>query len=123
MGLTYAFPATTDLGDAADWNTAAMDTDDVMYAVQVLSDDGMGITWAIPSSDLTLATSGAAGGNGCYQRHHDRCLCGGNGEDITVTVMVAGLAAEGSPVKLADVTTGLDIEVTGATGCSVTQAR
>ena len=40
----------------------------------------------------------------------------GDGEDITVTVMVAGLEASGSPVKLADVTTGLDIEVTAATG-------
>ena len=40
----------------------------------------------------------------------------GNGEDITVTVMVAGLEASGSPVKLADVTTGLDIAVTAATG-------
>ena len=40
----------------------------------------------------------------------------GNGEDITVTVMVSGLEATGSPVKLADVTTGLDIEVTAATG-------
>ena len=40
----------------------------------------------------------------------------GDGEDITVTVMVAGLEATGSPIKLADVTTGLDIEVTAATG-------
>ena len=40
----------------------------------------------------------------------------GNGEDITVTVIVAGVEASGSPVKLADVTTGLDIEVTAATG-------
>ena len=40
----------------------------------------------------------------------------GNGEDITVTVMVSGVEATGSPVKLADVTTGLDIEVTAATG-------
>ena len=40
----------------------------------------------------------------------------GNGEDITVTVIVAGVVASGSPVKLADVTTGLDIDVTAATG-------
>ena len=40
----------------------------------------------------------------------------GNGEDITVTVMVSGLEATGSPIKLADVTTGLDIAVTAATG-------
>ena len=40
----------------------------------------------------------------------------GNGEDITATVMVSGLEATGSPIKLADVTTGLDIEVTAATG-------
>ena len=40
----------------------------------------------------------------------------GNGEDITATVMVSGVEATGSPIKLADVTTGLDIEVTAATG-------
>ena len=40
----------------------------------------------------------------------------GNGEDITATVMVNGTAATGSPVELADVTTGLDIEVTAASG-------
>ena len=40
----------------------------------------------------------------------------GNGADITATVMVSGLEASGSPVELADVTTGLDIEVTAATG-------
>ena len=40
----------------------------------------------------------------------------GNGEDITATVMVNGVEATGSPVKLADVTTGLDITVTAATG-------
>ena len=49
----------------------------------------------------------------------------GNGEDITVTVMVSGLEATGSPVKLADVTTGLDIEVTAATGlqCDASEVK
>ena len=40
----------------------------------------------------------------------------GNGEDITATVMANGTAASGGPVKLADVTTGLDITVTAASG-------
>ena len=40
----------------------------------------------------------------------------GNGEDITAAVMVNGTAATGSPIKLADVSTGLDIKVTAATG-------
>ena len=47
----------------------------------------------------------------------------GNGEDITATVMVNGTEASGSPVKLADVTTGLDIEVTAATGLQCDAGR
>ena len=49
----------------------------------------------------------------------------GNGEDITATVMVSGLEATGSPIKLADVTTGLDIEVTAATGlqCDASEVK
>ena len=40
----------------------------------------------------------------------------GDGEDVTAEVRVNGVVIKHSPVKLADVTTGLDITVTAASG-------
>ena len=40
----------------------------------------------------------------------------GDGEDVTAEVRVNGVMIKHSPIKLADVTTGLDITVTSATG-------
>ena len=40
----------------------------------------------------------------------------GDGEDVTAEVRVNGVMIDHSPIKLADVTTGLDITVTSATG-------
>ena len=40
----------------------------------------------------------------------------GDGNDVTAEVRVNGVMIDHSPIKLADVTTGLDIEVTAATG-------
>ena len=40
----------------------------------------------------------------------------GDGEDVTAEVRVNGVMIKHSPIKLADVTTGLDITVTAATG-------
>ena len=40
----------------------------------------------------------------------------GDGEDVTAEVRVNGVMIDHSPIKLADVTTGLDIDVTAATG-------
>ncbi len=40
----------------------------------------------------------------------------GNGNDVTAEVRVNGVMIKHSPIKLADVTTGLDITVTSATG-------
>ena len=40
----------------------------------------------------------------------------GDGEDVTAEVSVNGVMIKFSPIKLADVTTGLDITVTAATG-------
>ena len=120
MGLTYTDTdgalledATGNLGEASDWTTAAMGTNN---AVQVLSDDGMGITWAIPSTELALETRALTGGTVVIGGILADASAVGNGEDITVTVIVAGVEASGSPVKLADVTTGLKIEVSAATG-------
>ena len=40
----------------------------------------------------------------------------GDGNDVTAEVRVNGVVIKHSPIKLADVTTGLDIEVTAASG-------
>ena len=40
----------------------------------------------------------------------------GDGEDVTAVVRVNGVVIKHSPIKLADVTTGLDITVTAASG-------
>ena len=70
-----------------------------------------------PPTDLNIAERGATnGGTVVIRGIMADASAVGDGEDITVTVMVAGLEASGSPVKLADVTTGLKIEVTAATG-------
>ena len=49
----------------------------------------------------------------------------GDGEDVTAEVRVNGVVIKHSPLKLADVTTGLDIKVTAATGlqCEAPSAR
>ena len=83
---------------------------------EALSDDGMAITWKITSADLGIDMRTDAGGTMIIGGIMADAAAVGNGEDITATIMVSGLEAAGSPVKLADVTTGLDIAVTAATG-------
>ena len=108
QGLTYTFPGGgADLGAEANYEGEDR---------EVLSDDGMAITWEIPSVDLGIGARNDAGGTVVIRGIMVDASAVGNGEDITATVMVSGLEASGSPVKLADVTTGLDIAVTAATG-------
>ena len=108
QGLTYTFPGGgADLGAEADYEGEDR---------EVLSDDGMAITWEIASSDLGIAQRSDDGGTVTIGGIMADASAMGNGEDITAAVMVNGTAASGSPIKLADVTTGLDIEVTAATG-------
>ena len=108
MGLTYTFPGGgADLGAEANYEGEDR---------EVLSDDGMAITWEIASSDLGIAQRSDDGGTVTIGGIMADASAMGNGEDITAAVMVNGTAASGSPVKLADVTTGLDITVTAASG-------
>ena len=110
MGLTYTGTGETikpGLGAAENYTG-----DDK----EVLSDDGTAISWEILATELGIATRAAMGGSVVIRGLMADASAVGNGEDITVTVMVSGLEATGSPVKLADVTTGLGIEVTAASG-------
>ena len=108
QGLTYTFPGGgADLGAEADYEGEDR---------EVLSDDGMAITWEIAGSDLGIAQRSDDGGTVTIGGIMADASAVGNGEDITAAVMVNGTAASGGPVKLADVTTGLDIAVTAASG-------
>ena len=107
QGLTYTVGAPA-LGEPAHYTG--------MDDKEALSDDGMAITWKIASSDLGIDTRASTGGTMTIGGIMADASAVGNGEDITATVMVSGTAASGSPVKLADVTTGLAIKVTGASG-------
>ena len=44
---------------------------------EVLSDDGMAIMWEILASRTRNRIAHCSGRDGCYQRPHGRCLCGG----------------------------------------------
>ena len=108
LGLTYGSPS---LGQADDYKG-----DDK----EVLSDGGTTITWTIVtgSAGITFpATIGNAAGNTVtITGIMANASALGDGEDVTAEVRVNGVVIEHSPVKLADVTTGLDITVTAVTG-------
>ena len=83
---------------------------------EVLSDDGTTITWTIPTDArrtggitfpeprLTLGATVTI--NGIMANAY----MVGDGNDVTAEVRVNGVVIDHSPLKLADVTTGLDID-------------
>ena len=108
MGLTYGSPS---LGDAADY---------VGEGKEVLSDGGTTITWTIPTDsgedggiDFPAGEGGQTVTIGGIMANASAL---GDGEDVTAEVSVNGVMIKFSPIKLADVTTGLVITVTAATG-------
>ena len=108
LGLTYTV-GTVPLGVANDY---------VGGGKEVLSDGGTTITWTI----ATNATDGIdfpdtpAGGTVTINGIMANASMVGDGNDVTAEVSVNGVMIKFSPIKLADVTTGLDITVTKATG-------
>ena len=109
MGLTYTFPGGgTDLGAEADYEGEGK---------EVLSDGGTTITWTIATDNTGIefptAATGATVTIGGIMANASAL---GDGEDVTAEVRVNGVMIKHSPIKLADVTTGLDITVTSATG-------
>ena len=108
QGLTYGSPT---LGVSANY---------VGDGKEVLSDGGTTITWTIPT-----AASEAGGIMFPTEEMGDTVTISGimanasmvgDGNDVTAEVSVNGVMIKFSPIKLADVTTGLDITVTSATG-------
>ena len=108
MGLTYGSPT---LGDAADY---------VGDGKEVLSDGGTTITWTIPTDSGEDGGIDFPAGEGGQTVTISGIMANasalGDGEDVTAEVSVNGVMIKFSPIKLADVTTGLDITVTSVTG-------
>ena len=118
QGLTYMFPnpQAERLGAEADYKGKDR---------EVLSDDGTAIMWKVDSTALGISMRDDMAKTVTIGGIMADASAVGNGEDITATVTVSGVEASGSPVKLADVTTGLDIAVTAASGlqCEAGEAK
>ena len=117
MGLTYTDTegmVLTDghgnLGEAADY---------MGEGKEVLSDGGTTITWTISTgvgTDDLFFPVAMMGSTVTIKGIMANASALGDGEDVTAEVRVNGVVIEHSPIKLADVTTGLDIKVTAASG-------
>ena len=103
-GLSY-----TDLS-----GTGVTDTDFSGGDGAVLSEDGTTITWKITSADVNLGTSGADGFQVTIGGIKANASTVGGGEDITANVLVGGTAVNSAPLKVADVTTGLQVKADAA---------
>ena len=92
-----------------------------------LSDDGTMITWTLYSRDdpdttdteanVNLEVRGTDGGftlNLSGIRANAAML--GNGEDVMANVLVNGTAVNAAPMKLADVSTGIELDIGAVTG-------
>ena len=108
MGLTYVVGSPA-LGNAADYTGEGK---------EVLSDGGTTITWTIATDrtdgiEFPNTVEGSTVTIGGIMANASMV---GDGNDVTAEVRVNGVMIKFSPIKLADVTTGLDITVTSATG-------
>ena len=82
-----------------------------------LSDDGTTIEWTeIPAAGVNLApeTASQKGFNLVIKGLRANASALGDGEDITATVLVGGTAVHSAPLKVADVTTGLQVKADAA---------
>ena len=114
MGLTYDL-----LVPRCPWETAENDNDYTGEGKEVLSDGGTTITWTISTKDVPggiMFPTDMKGDTVTIGGIMANASALGDGEDVTAEVRVNGVMIDHSPIKLADVTTGLDITVTAATG-------
>ena len=112
------------------WDGQSRRNDYTGEGKEVLSDGGTTITWTIPTTAMRRWNIVPYH----YGRRVPTVTIGGimadastvgDGNDVTAEVRVNGVVIDHSPIKLADVTTGLDITVTAATGlqCEAPGAR
>ena len=119
MDLTYTNAAGNPINGAS--GELGMAEDYTGDDKEVLSDGGTTITWTIPTEasvdgriDFTAGDmTGTAVTIGGILADASTV---GDGNAVTAEVRVNGVMIDHSPIKLADVTTGLDIDVTAATG-------
>ena len=112
-GLTYVAssiaPGTgVEAADFSDPTNAGANAD---AAKATLSEDGTAITWKILSSTVDLGSGGTTGFQVTIEGIIANASMMGDGEDVTATVSVQGAAVHSGSLKLADVTTGLLVEV------------
>ena len=98
----------TDITDAAFLTPLDGGTD---AAAATLSEDGTAITWKIYSATLDLGTTGDDGFQVTIGGIKANASMIGDGEDVTAVVSVQGAAVHSGSLKVADVTTGLLVEV------------
>ena len=113
LGLTYV------VGSPCPWEPRR---DYVGEGKEVLSDGGTTITWTIatdanadPGGINFPDSIGPTGSTVTINGIMANASALGDGEDVTAEVRVNGVMIKHSPIKLADVTTGLDITVTPET--------
>ena len=112
MGLSY-----TDGDDPAGPPSLGVATDYVGEGKEVLSDGDTTITWTIATdNDGITFPNNMTGETVTIGGIIANASALGDGEDVTAEVSVNGVMIKFSPIKLADVTTGLDITVTAAEG-------
>ena len=113
MGLTYTDGDVDNPGDPALGNAG-----DYTGAGKEVFSDGNTITWTISTnvSDGILFPDSTTGSTVTIGGIMANASALGDGEDVTAEVRVNGVMIDHSPIKLADVTTGLDITVTSVTG-------
>ena len=96
--------------------------DSAAFGAGELSDDGTEIEWTVTAHSTEKDTPAA--NLGMNQDGFSLTITGiranaaavGDGEDITANVLVGGTAVNEAPMKVADVTTGLAVEVDAAKG-------
>ena len=102
--------------DAAFADSSQSITDD-KFGNGGLSDDGTTIEWTeIPADGVNLnpETASRKGFNLVIKGIRANASAVGDGEDITANVLVGGTAVNSAPLKVADVTTGLQVKADAA---------
>ena len=135
MNLTYTTGDDADpVLDINESGDLGVDTDYTGDGKEVLSDGGTTITWTIPTERDADDPGGIDFPDGSVNNESATVTIGGlladastvgDGNDVTAEVRVNGVMIKHSPIKLADVTTGLKIEVTAATGlqCDASEVK
>ena len=105
------------MNGAFDPDASNNDIADDMFMKGELSDDGTTITWKeIPDVNVNFDGTTNNGFNLVVQGIRANASIVGDGENITANVMVGGVTVNSTPIKVAAVTTGLEVKADVAEG-------